>query len=89
MLRGNVDLVLMDFRMPQMDGLEAARRIRQSEAVCGSRRVVIVAYTTEAVDLKDPTVGDSGIDDVLVKPCNLETVARCIAKWFPGAHTEQ
>jgi Amt family ammonium transporter len=74
-LSGRYDLVLMDSQMPEMDGLEAARIIRQREATDAStdgarRRIPIIALTANAI------VGDrerclkAGMDGYCSKPVN-------------------
>ena len=47
-LEQSFDLVLMDVQMPEMDGLEAARRIRAEEAGRGVERTPILALTAHA-----------------------------------------
>jgi signal transduction histidine kinase/ActR/RegA family two-component response regulator len=60
------DLVLMDVRMPVMDGLEAARRLRASDAV--SRAVGIVALTANATPEDVLACAEAGMDTHLAKP---------------------
>ncbi len=43
------DLVLMDIQMPQLDGIEATRRIRAHEAANGGHRTPIIALTANAL----------------------------------------
>lgn len=58
-------IVLMDLRMPVMDGYEAMRRIRECE---GGENARIVAVTASAFDDDLPDIRASGADDVLRKP---------------------
>jgi signal transduction histidine kinase/ActR/RegA family two-component response regulator len=62
------DVVLMDMHMPEMDGLDATRRIRTLEAARGWTRTPIVALTASALPEDRQRCVDAGMDDVLVKP---------------------
>jgi PAS domain S-box-containing protein len=62
------DVVLMDMHMPEMDGLDATRRIRTLEAARGWARTPIVALTASALPEDRQRCVDAGMDDVLVKP---------------------
>jgi PAS domain S-box-containing protein len=77
----HVDLVLMDVRMPVMDGLEATKRIREWEVRNGnSIRLPIVALTAGAVNEELQRALDSGMDDVLTKPIEPEKLKVCLEK---------
>ncbi len=60
-------LILMDMRMPVMDGMEATRRIR---ALAGGPETVIFALTASAMEENRRSAMASGVDDFLSKPCN-------------------
>ncbi len=66
----NYDLVLMDVQMPEMDGIEAARHIRQN--VPRERRPRIVAMTANAMQGDREKCIEAGMDDYLQKPIRLE-----------------
>jgi PAS domain S-box-containing protein len=63
------DIVLMDVRMPGMDGLEATRRIRAFEGPRG--RVPIVALTAQAFSAQLHECLEAGMDEYLTKPLTL------------------
>jgi two-component system sensor histidine kinase/response regulator len=66
--RQHYDLVLMDMQMPEMDGLEATRRICASHNV--GNRPYILAMTANALRGDRELCLDSGMDDYLSKPIN-------------------
>lgn len=61
-------LVLMDLQMPEMGGLEAARRIRAGEAGAASSDVPIVALTAYSADDDQLQQPDVGLVRILEKP---------------------
>lgn len=69
------DLVLMDVQMPEMDGLEATRRIRRLM----DRQPVIVAMTANAMDGDRELCLEAGMDDYVTKPITLDTLRRALA----------
>ena len=62
------DIILMDVRMPEMDGLEAIRHIRSHEQAEGLERtpIVVVSANTAAEDVRDCI--DAGADGHIAKP---------------------
>ena len=61
------DLILLDVVMPEMNGFEACRRIRQQEA---TRRVPIIMVTTKGEEQNVETGFESGCSDYITKPIN-------------------
>ena len=68
---GTFDAILMDIRMPVMDGLEAARRIR-TLGCADSRTVPIIAVTANAFDEDSKKSLECGMNGHLAKPMQLE-----------------
>jgi signal transduction histidine kinase/ActR/RegA family two-component response regulator len=71
--------VLMDCRMPEMDGFEATRRIRAS----GQRRLPIIALTAGAADTDRRTALESGMNDFLCKPVSRIELRAALYRWLP------
>jgi CheY-like chemotaxis protein len=65
---GRFDIILMDVRMPEMDGLEAIRQIRSNEQSRGAERtpIVVVSANTSAEDVRDCV--EAGADGHIAKP---------------------
>jgi CheY-like chemotaxis protein len=74
------DLVLMDVHMPGLDGLEAARRIRASEAEANARRTPIIALTANAFAEERDACLAAGMDGFLVKPLDRARLAAALAE---------
>ena len=65
------DLVLMDIKMPGVDGVEAARRIRRAEAEAKAPRAAIVALTAGATTEDAEAAMAAGFDAFLAKPVEI------------------
>jgi PAS domain S-box-containing protein len=74
------DLVLMDLEMPEMNGLEATRRIRKGEAGERSRNIPIIAMTAHALTGYQAQCRDAGMDDYISKPVNFENLSAMLDK---------
>ena len=72
-------LILMDMQMPELDGLEATRRIRAAEGP--NRGTPIVALTANAMVSDREACRDAGMDDFLAKPMDRDVLAACMARW--------
>ncbi len=72
------DAVLMDVQMPDMDGLDATRLIREEEAATGRSRVPIVAVTAHARSEDRDRCHEAGMDLYATKPISLETLAKIL-----------
>ena len=62
------DLVLMDIQMPRMDGLDAAKAIREYETQTGQRRVPIYALTAAVISSDHMSCEEAGMDGLMEKP---------------------
>ncbi len=75
------DLVLMDCQMPEMDGYEATRTIRQIE-VFQKRRTPIIALTAHAMEGSREASLESGMDDQITKPLTMATLTGKLLEWL-------
>lgn len=73
------DLVLMDIQLPDMDGLEATKRIRESEEGKG---IPIIALTSYAMAGDREKVLSAGCTGYIEKPINADTFISEIEKYF-------
>ena len=81
---GEVDLILMDCRMPEMDGFEATAAIREMEAG-GTGRTPIVALTAKALDEDREACLEAGMDDYLTKPLKAAALKETLLRWRSGS----
>jgi CheY-like chemotaxis protein len=73
----DIDLVLMDIQMPEMDGYEATRQIRQF-----NKKVIIIAQTAYALNGDREKSIESGCNDYISKPIKKDSLLRLIEKHF-------
>ncbi|MGB0720979.1 MAG: response regulator [Gammaproteobacteria bacterium] len=78
------DLVLMDMQMPEMDGVEATRRIR-AERADDAPHLPIIALTANAMQNDVEACMDAGMDDFLSKPVHRKALLAMLLKWLPPA----
>ncbi len=76
------DLVLMDCMMPEMDGFEATRLIRDPSSQVRNHRVPIVAMTANAMKGDREKCLQGGMDDYLAKPVNRQELGEILDKWL-------
>ncbi|MCK6411788.1 MAG: response regulator [Azonexus sp.] len=68
MPRWQFDLVLMDYHMPVMNGIEATRLLREREAALGLRRLPVIAVTACGKEIPERDFYSAGMDAILPKP---------------------
>jgi signal transduction histidine kinase/CheY-like chemotaxis protein len=81
-LAGGFDAILMDGQMPEMDGFDAAMKIRELEAGTGNR-IPIIALTAYAMDGDKEKFIAAGMDDYITKPIdNIDAFYNTIMKYI-------
>ena len=82
------DLVLMDCHMPEVDGHQAATRIRRQLAARPGRHIPIIALTANVIPGTRERCLEAGMDDYLTKPIRLGVLREAVYKWTrAGAST--
>jgi PAS domain S-box-containing protein len=80
------DLVLMDIQMPELDGIETAKRIRASEAGEPARRTPILALTANTLVEDRYACFEAGMDGFLIKPLDRDKLAEALAGLAAARH---
>ena len=81
---GEFDLIVMDVQMPDMDGLEATRLIREAELQPG-KHIPVVAITAHALAGDRQMCLDAGMDGYASKPLRIAELHREIAQFFESS----
>ena len=76
------DLVLMDCQMPEMDGFEATRAVRQKESATSSPSIPIIAMTASAMQADREKCLQAGMSDFIAKPVQQGELAEMLARWL-------
>jgi CheY-like chemotaxis protein len=77
----SINAILMDIRMPVMDGLEATRLIRSS-ARKNSRDIPIIAMTANAFEEDRKAALDAGMDEHISKPIDIDKMKYILSKFL-------
>ncbi|MFZ4437775.1 MAG: response regulator [Syntrophales bacterium] len=77
------DLVLMDVLMPEMDGLEATRQIRNRQSAVRNHKIPIIAMTANAMQGDREKCIEAGMNDYVSKPISPHALAQALDRWLP------
>lgn len=75
----NFDLILMDLQMPEMDGYEATKKIRQQPKWAG---IPIIAMTADAMSDVNEKCLAAGMNDYISKPINVKQLNKTLRHWL-------
>ena len=80
------DLVLMDLRMPVMDGIDATRQIRNTQSAVLNHDIPIVAMTANAMKSHRDSCLAVGMNDFVAKPVSVAVLRDTLKKWLHAGH---
>ncbi len=86
--RSRYDLIFMDIQMPEMDGLEATRIIRERESG-GTRRTPVIALTANTMELDRELCTEAGMDGFIAKPFDRDDLVIELARWLPSGGADR
>jgi two-component system sensor histidine kinase/response regulator len=81
--RGEHDIIFMDCQMPEMTGIEAARKIRALEKEKSLRPTLIVAMTASAMNEDREECLQAGMNGYLTKPAKIGEISKLLQSYFP------
>ncbi len=79
----NFDLIFMDCQMPEMDGFEATKEIRNFQKRNNAAHTPIIAFTANAMKTDKEKCLHAGMDDYISKPVDQESLQDILTKWLP------
>jgi PAS domain S-box-containing protein len=82
------DLVLMDMQMPEMDGLEATRIIRNPQSAVLNHRIPVIAMTANAMRGDRERCLEAGMNDYVSKPVSPQALVAALNAWLRSDTTE-
>src|SRR5205085_2872741 len=85
---GRFDAILMDLRMPVMDGIEAIRTIRADERARALPRSPIIVLSANTAVIDRAASAEAGADGHLGKPVNVEELIGTISALLSGTETQ-
>jgi CheY-like chemotaxis protein len=80
------DVVFMDVQMPVMDGIQATKIIRDSASGVRNHEIPVIAMTAHAMKGDEQICLESGMNDYLSKPVQLDGLRKKLDRWLPGSN---
>ena len=72
-----IDLIIMDIRMPYIDGIEATKIIRETNTT-----IPIIAHTAYAMNDEHTSIMEAGFNDILIKPSNKDSIIQMLKQYL-------
>ncbi len=79
---GTYQLILTDCHMPNLDGYDMTRQIRQHEKKTNQKKIPIIAVTGAAMSGDAEYCYSAGMDDFVSKPIQLSDLRTTLKKWY-------
>ena len=79
------DIVFMDCQMPEMDGFEATRTIREAQSGAKPRTSIVALTASAMVEDRDLCTA-AGMGDCVIKPVNQAMISDVSRRWVPSTH---
>ena len=80
--KNKYDLVFMDHMMPDMNGVEATKYLRQMQDEY-YQKVPVIALTADAIRESQKLFADAGMNDFTTKPIDMLQICQVLRKWLP------
>ncbi|MBU0961561.1 MAG: response regulator, partial [Proteobacteria bacterium] len=81
------DIILMDIRMPVLDGIKTTKMIREKEARDNLGHIPIIALTAQATTTFETKCKEAGMDDYITKPIPFDDLTRIICELHENTGT--
>ena len=79
---GHVDLVFLDYMMPEMNGIDTLLKIREMDDA-HTRNIPVVALTANVVNGAKEMFLDAGFDDYISKPIEIDRMEKALKTFLP------
>ncbi|HET9805276.1 MAG TPA: response regulator [Nitrososphaeraceae archaeon] len=82
----NCSLIITDYRMPQMSGLDFIEKIREKDTNCKVKIILSSAFIRSDLILNNAKINSLNIDKIIEKPIRLETLKHEVQKLVNSIH---
>ena len=82
-LNKDYDIIFMDHMMPEIDGVDATRQIREAREKEGRKQPVIIALSANAMEEARKLFAEAGMNDFVAKPVDVRILTAKIKEWLP------